>query len=544
MIRYKFFIIYLIASLFIVSCNKDEGLSTNPYEGSIEPLGIVFEKDAAPNPSSGGAGTIVEYQVSGLLPYKDVCKVFMSNTEVEIVEISNSILKIKLPGGVSTGNIKVMVDSQLFTGPLFTVMGKTKIDPSFVSGYGTNGMVNTIVPLSTSPLVYMVGGFFSVYNLTGVASPLGSLVFINANGSTHANFNTEGGATLTDRFPGFVNAIAKVGTDRILFSGSFPRYGIYDLVKSMALTDLTGKILTHTVDVQNNTEDESASTMIVPTFNGGAMAGILRTFVHNDKIIVVGNFSGYASNYYPLSTIDEILSDNFPIGGLMRLNLDGSIDETYFVDHSKFPIQGYPGAGGTISGAEFNLADGKVLLAGNFNTFNGSPANNIARVNADGTFDTGFAAGQGANGAIQSLTVSPVDNSLYFITGNFKSYNGTAVNNMCAINYNGTLNASFQAEAFEGGIPIYAKQLSNGLILVSGTFKKYGNIVREGFVILNADGSLAEDYNNLGKVDGLVNAIYESKNANNETIVLIGGSFSSFGGLSDSRNLVRILLEN
>ncbi|ULT26027.1 hypothetical protein KUH03_03380 [Sphingobacterium sp. E70] len=40
--------------------------------------------------------------------------------------------------------------------------------------------------------------------------------------------------------------------------------------------------------------------------------------------------------------------------------------------------------------------------------------------------------------------------------------------------------------------------MDNGLLLVSGTFKRYDNVIREGLMILNSDGSLAKGYNNTG----------------------------------------------
>ena len=41
-------------------------------------------------------------------------------------------------------------------------------------------------------------------------------------------------------------------------------------------------------------------------------------------------------------------------------------------------------------------ADGKVLIVGNFTSYNGAARQRIARLNSDGTVDTGFNPGTGA----------------------------------------------------------------------------------------------------------------------------------------------------
>ncbi|WP_198973221.1 delta-60 repeat domain-containing protein, partial [Xylophilus sp. ASV27] len=69
---------------------------------------------------------------------------------------------------------------------------------------------------------------------------------------------------------------------------------------------------------------------------------------------------------------------------LARLNADGSLDTGF-----------NPGANSTV----YSLAvqpDGKVLVGGAFNQLGGQRRNGLARLNADGSLDTGF--DPGANG--------------------------------------------------------------------------------------------------------------------------------------------------
>ncbi|MFT5853458.1 MAG: putative delta-60 repeat protein, partial [Verrucomicrobiales bacterium] len=99
------------------------------------------------------------------------------------------------------------------------------------------------------------------------------------------------------------------------------------------------------------------------------------------KIVLSGNFS----------TLKGV-----PQNHIGRLNADGSLDTGF-----------NPGAGtdGRVSAVAVQ-ADGKVLVGGNtFTTLGGQPRNNIGRLNADGSVDTGFDPGAGANSGVSALAV-------------------------------------------------------------------------------------------------------------------------------------------
>ena len=85
------------------------------------------------------------------------------------------------------------------------------------------------------------------------------------------------------------------------------------------------------------------------------------------------------------------------------------------------------GAGAT--GAVNSIAvqsDGKVLIGGLFTSYNGTSRGYVARLNTDGSLDTGFlATGAGANGLVYSVAVQPGDGKI-LIGGGFTTYNGTS----------------------------------------------------------------------------------------------------------------------
>jgi hypothetical protein len=86
--------------------------------------------------------------------------------------------------------------------------------------------------------------------------------------------------------------------------------------------------------------------------------------------------------------------------------------------------------------------------------------------------------------------------------------------------------------------------LDNGLLLVTGSFNRYDNIIREGLLILNPDGSLAADYNNTGKFVGAVQDAYLGVNSLGQRTITLVGSISSFNGKSDLGNIVRLTIQD
>jgi hypothetical protein len=68
------------------------------------------------------------------------------------------------------------------------------------------------------------------------------------------------------------------------------------------------------------------------------------------------------------------------------------------------------------------LSDNKTMAFGNFTKFNGVLCNRIARLADDGSIDTTFNSGGGANNTVRSALLQP-DNKVV-IAGTFTSYNG------------------------------------------------------------------------------------------------------------------------
>ncbi|MCX6874766.1 MAG: choice-of-anchor D domain-containing protein [Verrucomicrobia bacterium] len=152
-----------------------------------------------------------------------------------------------------------------------------------------------------------------------------------------------------------------------------------------------------------------------------------------------------------------------------------------------------PNVGGGLVNSAVVQADGKILLGGEFTTVAGTTRNHLARLNADGTLDTGF--NPNADAAVLGLAVQ-ADGKILLV-GDFTSVGGTTRNFVARLNADGTLDSGFNPATTAAGFIRCVALQTDGKILLGGNF----NIIGDGlewvsFSIarLNADGTLDADF--------------------------------------------------
>jgi uncharacterized delta-60 repeat protein len=173
--------------------------------------------------------------------------------------------------------------------------------------------------------------------------------------------------------------------------------------------------------------------------------------------------------------------------------------------------------------------DGKILIGGGFTSYNGTPRNRIARLHADGSLDEEFDPGMGTNGSVLAINLQPDGKIL--IGGSFTSCNGIARNRIARLNANGSLDTGFNP-GIGANDDVYGMALQpDGKILISGFFTSYNGTLRNRIARLNADGSLDTGF-------GLGSGANESVRAialDPDGKILIGGDFTSYNGTSRNR---------
>jgi uncharacterized delta-60 repeat protein len=248
-------------------------------------------------------------------------------------------------------------------------------------------------------------------------------------------------------------------------------------------------------------------------FDPQTNSSVLSVAVQADGKILLG---GFFTTLQPNGAVSPT-----PRNNIARVNADGTLDASFD-----------PNPNGSICSVVVQ-ADGKILLGGSFTTLqpNGAvsttPRQNIARVNADGTLDTGFDPTVG--GGVCSVAVQADGKIL--LGGSFFSLqpNGAAVatwrNNIARVNADGTLDIGFDPNA---NYIVYSVAVQgDGKILLGGNFTTLQPngaaeaTTRNNLARVNADGTLDTGF------DPKPNNYAWSLALQADGKILVGGGFST-----------------
>jgi len=206
---------------------------------------------------------------------------------------------------------------------------------------------------------------------------------------------------------------------------------------------------------------------------------------------------------------------------IARLNPDGQIDGTYNLG------QGFDGPVRTIK----IDADGKALVVGYFKNFNGVARNGIARLNADGALDEYFNPGGGADNPVTDCVIQ--EDGRILIVGNFTTYNGFNRVRIARIMPNGDLDEGFDPQHGPDLGVNSVDIMSNGNIIVGGDFKTFNLEPCSGIALLSPEGDLINAFNTDGGLNGSVKKVV----AQSDFRILAGGLFTKYGEIPINRIL-------
>ena len=261
-----------------------------------------------------------------------------------------------------------------------------------------------------------------------------------------------------------------------------------------------------------------------------------------------GNYEQYIGSSSVLLPDGKLLSvyDNSPNEKIVRLNQDGSIDNTFnYTDK-------------TYSPKIFVKSDGKFLASiVNFNDIDGNTT--IKSYNADGTLNVNYNIPKfkniNSNGSIDMIRINGViyqNDGKIIIVGDFTNVNNIDCNNIVRLNSDGTIDNTFTVgiifpKDYDDYLTTIALQ-NDGKYLVSGNFSIYNSTnktYRYRIVRLNSDGTLDNTFNVYSTgglsntIDGLDYSVIKVVVQPNDKIVVCGANFRSNGYIV-SRGFIRL----
>ena len=184
------------------------------------------------------------------------------------------------------------------------------------------------------------------------------------------------------------------------------------------------------------------------------------------------NFTaGAITTVLPLPNGQMILGNSgsynqIDVRGLARINAYGQLDATFTTPTNLF----------TRSFSTLALQpDGKILAGGRveFSFASGLPANNLHRYNSDGSYDAGFTQGtHDLAGTIKKIVV--LSNGNILVAGSFTTYNGVAAGGLVRLLPSGIIDATYNIGTGAGGGSIEDMLLQpDGKIIIAGSFTAF-----------------------------------------------------------------------
>lgn len=222
----------------------------------------------------------------------------------------------------------------------------------------------------------------------------------------------------------------------------------------------------------------------------------------DDKIIVAGTFSAY---------------NGVGRNGIARLNTDGTLDPTFN------PGLGFNAGVNTIA----LQADGKILVGGDFTTFNGQSAGRLIRLNADGSRDASFylPLNGDLNNSVNVIKV--LVNGQILVGGAFTSLESSTVSQLIRLDSDGVQDLTFVTGALSslGEVNDIAVQ-NDGRIIIVGEFTSIASFSAKRIARFNALGLFDSSFISGSGLNGTAHTVAVQADGK----ILVGGAFTSYNG--------------
>ncbi|KQB40092.1 T9SS type A sorting domain-containing protein [Flavobacterium aquidurense] len=425
--------------------------------------------------------------------------------------------------------------------PVLIRLDNNILDKSFNLGTGFNNSVRDFEIQSDGKII--VSGYFTTYNKENVKSivrlnidgsldksfTLSSLVTINGGSDTRSNIELQpDGKIVATGVYGSQKGIIRLNSDGSLDT-TFKADVNFFIDSSRFCLQPDGKIIA-TGEALSDT-GKAYRKIVRLNANGSLDVDI------TPKIPEIYTHYNIASQPDGKILITANLKDenNIYTNRIIRLNNDCSLDTTFKSD--KFIVYGSPSITKIVV-----QPDGKIIMSGFF-TYESLKQRYITRLNSDGTQDTTFKIGTGANYIVQDFAL--FDSGKILVGGSFDLFNGLTVGKVLVLNSDGTKDSTFnnQFVGFDSGNVSVVTVLPNEKIMVSGKFYAYNGISNPGFIRLNNDGTQDQSLT-FGGLKSFASSSSPFDNissivAQTDGKFVIGGEFTVYNSITTNR-IVRL----
>ncbi|MBE98586.1 T9SS type A sorting domain-containing protein [Flavobacterium coralii] len=391
-----------------------------------------------------------------------------------------------------------------------------------------NGFSDTTFSIAVQPdgKIIVVGAFAGYNN-----SPSGHIVRINPDGSKDTSFALTPGSNFY--YEGLARGVKVLPSGKILVNGTSDLY-LYNSQFKKGLIRL-------------NSNGSYDTTFNAQPFTNSLTEGEIEhlTVQPDGKILVNvggGNYESGLNNYYRLNesgSLDQSFNSSMQFDGMIlrlvlqddgkvivggsyynedtgvtrniihRVNADGSLDLSFMP---------YTGTNGQVF-RSFLQNDGKILLIGEFTTYNDHYAPHMARIDLNGNLDTAFTFDTAVSVPHSPYHEYPLmqeqaDGKILIAGDGYKV--DDVEKNMFRVNTDGSLDASFN---YEDGRIIHFIILPDGKILAAGSTGSFKDGNTYKLLRLNADGTIDTTYSSY-----IFKGIPESLELLPDGKILVGGS--------------------
>jgi uncharacterized delta-60 repeat protein len=427
------------------------------------------------------------------------------------------------------GKIIVCGDFSTFNGfsspKLIRLNSNGSRDTTFNPGTGPDGDLYAATLQSDGKII--IGGWLTSYN--GV--PCNQFARINTDGSLDTTFSSGSGVN------GYVNSFRQQADGKLLASGWFTMYngtncshvirmntdGSFDSTFISSGTDNAVNF----IGIQSGGQAIMGGTFWKFSGTGRYSLARANTDGSNDPTFNPGYACNGTINTMQLQPDGKIIAGGYFSKyfeesrlGVARINTDGSLDTTF-----------NPGTGANNILTSALQQDGKIIIGGDFTTYNGISINRLARLNSDGSLDTTFNTGTGANFTVYTTAVQ--SDGKIIVGGYFSNFNGSNKGYIVRLHTNGSVDSTFNISGTGADFYVNTCALQpDGKIVIGGYITTYNGTTVNHIARLNTNGTLDATFNTGTGADQVLYAMAVQPDGK----IVIGGAFTTING--SARNFI------